>query len=259
MSRPLRIGLLAEGEAELGRSVPYLKPQDGGKAIEESDEGALHALIRRELSEAGVTDCVFVHRHPSIKEKAKGQVRRGHSILQEKYLKQVMATWKPSEIDMVVIVVDSDDELENRQKALKSALATIRATHLDEDEKLITDQSAGGLAIKSLEAWLLSDIDAIQNLLQTTLPESLPELFEDLSADSTDELYAKTLLDNAIEQSDHLADLTPNKRELEIRWEIAKLADLSKIKSRCPQGYGSFVTDLTTTSLTTQSRITPPQ
>jgi len=261
MSRPLRIGLLAEGEAELGRSVPYLKPEDGGKAIEQSEEGALHTLIRRELSKVGISECVFVHRHPTTKER-KGKtsiLRRGHPILQPKYLSQVVIAWKPDEIDMVVIVVDSDDELDNRRAALDKALSTIRENHLDVNDEEIADQSTGGLAIKSLEAWLLSDIETIQDFLKTTLPENLPELFEDLSADSTDELYAKTLLDNAIEQSDHLNDLTPNKRELEIRWEIAKQADLSKIKSRCPQGYGTFITDLTNTSLTTQARITLPQ
>lgn len=252
MSRPLRIGLLAEGEAELGRSVPYLKPQDGGRAIEESDEGALHALIRRELYDAGISDCVFVHRHPSTKERAKGQVRRGHSILAPKYLSQVVVSWDPSEIDMVVIVVDSDNELEGRQTALSKALNTISEYHIGDDGNTIADQNVGGLAIKSLEAWLLSDNEAIQKLLQVALPDNMPDLLEELSADSSDELYAKNLLDGAIDGSEYLEDRTP----LEIRWELGKTADLSEIKKRCPEGYGTFITNLIKVSLLTQQRIT---
>lgn len=30
----MRIGLIAEGEAELGSSIPYIKPEAGGKPIE---------------------------------------------------------------------------------------------------------------------------------------------------------------------------------------------------------------------------------
>ena len=33
MNRPIRIGLIAEGQTELGPSVPYVKPEDGGKLI----------------------------------------------------------------------------------------------------------------------------------------------------------------------------------------------------------------------------------
>jgi hypothetical protein len=54
MSRSLRIGLIAEGEAELGPSVPYLKPEEGGKPIDPSQEGALHTLIRRELAQINI-------------------------------------------------------------------------------------------------------------------------------------------------------------------------------------------------------------
>jgi hypothetical protein len=39
MNRPIRIGLIAEGEAELGASIPYIKPEDGGKVIERNNEG----------------------------------------------------------------------------------------------------------------------------------------------------------------------------------------------------------------------------
>jgi hypothetical protein len=103
MIRPIRIGLIAEGEAELGASIPYIKPEDGGKIIESQREGALHTLIRRELKSIGL-NCNFVQRHPTNQESGIYTRRTGHSILQPKYLAQVVIAWKPEEVDMIVIV-----------------------------------------------------------------------------------------------------------------------------------------------------------
>ncbi len=68
MNRSIRIGLIAEGATELGKSVPYIKPEEGGKTIPRGSEGALHTLIRRELKNIGISECNFVHRHPTLKE-----------------------------------------------------------------------------------------------------------------------------------------------------------------------------------------------
>ena len=162
MNRPIRIGLFAEGESELGPSIPYIKPEDGGKIIPSDQEGALHVLIRRELEQSGFPGCQFVHRHPSIRELRKQQIRVGYSILETKYLTQVVVLWQPNEVDMIVIVVDSDDELEHRQNDLEAALQVIRNNHLDANEQPVLDRSVGGLAIKSFDTWLLADVDAIR-------------------------------------------------------------------------------------------------
>jgi hypothetical protein len=98
MNRAIRIGLIAEGEAKLGASIPYIKPEDGGKVIERDKEGALHTLIRRELETLGLL-CDFVQRHPSINESRVFKRRVGHSILDQKYLAQVIIAWKPEEVD----------------------------------------------------------------------------------------------------------------------------------------------------------------
>jgi hypothetical protein len=136
MNRPIRIGLIAEGEAELGASVPYIKPEEGGQIIELEKEGALHTLIRRELQGLGLQDCRFVHRHPSIKEGGI-KLRTGHSILERKYLAQVVSIWKPEEVDMILIVVDADDRMEKRKRELEAALNIIRDNHLDTNENPI--------------------------------------------------------------------------------------------------------------------------
>jgi Domain of unknown function (DUF4276) len=235
MSRSLRIGLIAEGEAELGPSVPYLKPEEGGKPIEPSQEGALHNLIRRELARINIPDCQFVHRHPSIQERRKSQVRRGHSILESRYLAQMVIAWQPEEVDLILIVVDADDVLAERQQKLDKALATIRNNHIDATDQTVSDRSAGGLAIRNFETWLLGDLETVAPILGVAIPPISD--FEDLAT-------SKEILERAIAQSNYLLGEYANQRPLYIRWEIARRLNLNVLKTNCPKGYQSFVLDL---------------
>jgi hypothetical protein len=234
MTRPIQIGLIAEGEAELGASIPYIKPEDGGKVIESHREGALHTLIRRELKSIGL-DCNFVQRHPTNQESGIYTRRTGHSILQPKYLAQVVIAWKPEEVDTIVIVVDADNVLSERQRSLKKALDVIRNNHLDADEKEISDRSTSGLAIKNFEAWLLADTQTVSQILGVKM-EELSDL-EDLE-------NTKEILEKAIAKSTYLAEDTTNQRSLQIRWNLASKIDLAVIKTICPIGYSAFVQSL---------------
>jgi hypothetical protein len=235
MSRRIRIGLIAEGEAELGASIPYIKPEDGGKVIERTSEGALHTLIRREIENAGFPDCDFVQRHPLFKEKQKLTLRTGHSILDPKYLSQIVILWKPEEIDMILIVVDADDNINQRQIDLERALNKIRDNHLDINEKEISDRSAGGLAIRNFETWLLADMQTVATILGVELLDL--ENLEDL--DNTKDILAR-----AISKSTYLSEDTTNQRPLKIRWNLGKQIDLAIIKTVCPDGYAAFTQSL---------------
>ncbi|MEH2044321.1 hypothetical protein [Nostoc sp.] len=231
MNRPIRIGLIAEGEAELGASIPYIKPEDGGKVIERNNEGALHTLIRRELKIAGIADCDFVQRHPSSSESKCFKRRTGHSVLDPKYLAQVVISWKPEEVDMILIVVDADDNRSQRQRDLERALNKIRDNHLDVNEQPINDRSAGGLAIINFETWLLADTQTISKILGVEL-----EQLENLEAlDGT-----KDILETAIAESTYLSKESSNQRPLQIRWDLASQIDLGIIKTCCPNGYAAF-------------------
>lgn len=230
MNRPIKIGLIAEGETELGKSVPYIKPEEGGKTIPRGDEGALHTLVRRELAAIGISDCDFIQRHPTVKDK-RGKLRTGFGILNEKYLAQLIITWKPEEVDMIVIVADADDILETRKKDLAEALKTIRKNHLDINEQPIGDRSIGGLAIRNFETWLLADVQTVARILEVELNpmEDLENLEE-----------TKQLLENAILKSNYLSDQETNQRPFQIRWNLAWEIDLEILKNSCPHGYQSF-------------------
>jgi hypothetical protein len=242
MNRRIRIGLIAEGEAELGASIPYIKPEAGGKVIDRENEGALHTLIRRELENAGLPDCDFVQRHPSTKEKQKLTLRTGHSILDIKYLAQIVILWKPEEVDMILIVVDADDKLEQRQIDLERALNKIRDNHLDINEQPINDRSAGGLAIRNFETWLLADTQTVSTILDVEL-EQLENL-EDL--DNTKNILENVIasLTAGIATSTYFSEETSNQRPLQIRWNLGKQIDLAIIKTCCPNGYAAFTQSL---------------
>lgn len=236
MNRPIRIGLIAEGEAELGSSIPYIKPEDGGKLIEPDKEGALHTLIRRELESYGFSDCCFVHRHPTTRERSKWILRTGHSaVLDRKYLAQIVINWKPDEVDIIVILADADDSLEKRQNDLELALGTVRQNHLDAQEKPIPDRSVGGLAIRNFEAWLLADYQTVSKLLDVDI-EPIEEL-EDLE-------HTKDCLDSIISKSTSYSCNNSNQRPLQIRWDLAKEIDLQKLREQCPKGYQDFADKL---------------
>jgi len=237
MFRPLRIGLIAEGETELGASIPYIKPEEGGKVINRDKEGALHTLIRRELNNSGLEDCEFVQRHPTSKESGTYKLRVGHSILELKYLAQIIIAWKPQEVDMIVIVADADDVLSKRQNNLERALNTIRENHLDANELPISDRSLGGLAIRDIEAWLLADYETVSRILKEKI-----EQVEDLE----NFMNCKNILEAAIAKSDYLSKGKTNQRPLIIRWKLAFEIDLSILKSSCQEGYAKFTNNLTT-------------
>ncbi|MDZ8082099.1 MAG: hypothetical protein RMX35_23905 [Nostoc sp. DcaGUA01] len=239
MNRPIRIGLIAEGEAELGASIPYIKPENGGKIIERTNEGALHTLIRREFESAGLPDCDFVQRHPSIKESQLCKLRTGHSILDPKYLAKVVISWKPEEVDMILIVVDGDENISERQKNLERALKKIRDNHLDVNDQPINDRSAGGLAIRNFETWLLADTQTVSKILGVEL-----EKLENLEAlDGT-----KDILEKAIADSTYLSEESSNQRPLQIRWNLASQIDLGIMKTCCPNGYAPFAQYLIVTA-----------
>lgn len=235
MNHCLKIGLLAEGETELGKSVPYvINPQQGGTIIPRKDEGALHTLIRRELQQLGF-DCDFVHRHPTAKESKILKMRTGHSILDKKYLQQLVIAWKPEEIDAIIIVADADDILQERENKLELALKTIRDNHLDINQKSINDQSIGGLAIRNFETWLLADKETIEDILQV----NITELNNLESLENT-----KNILEEAIEKSNYLTEDKNPQRPFQIRWNLAYQINLQKIKKYCPLGYGKFIISL---------------
>ncbi len=138
---------------------------------------------------------------------------------------------------MILIVVDADDNIPQRQLDLQRALEKIRDNHLDAHDHPINNGSAGGLAIRNFETWLLADIYTVSSILDVQI-EAVENL-EDLN-------NTKDILEKAITQSIYLSEETSNQRPLQIRWNLAKQIDLTILKSNCPNGYAAFSENLIT-------------
>jgi hypothetical protein len=138
---------------------------------------------------------------------------------------------------MIIIVVDADNIQSQRESELQLALKTIRSNHLDVNDQEISDRSAGGLAIRNFETWLLIDSQTISQVLGVEL-EKLSDL-ENLE-------NTKEILENAIAKSTYLAENITNQRQFQIRWDLAFQIDLDIIKISCPRGYGAFTQSLIT-------------
>lgn len=243
--RPIRIGLIAEGQAELGTSVPYLyDPKQGGTIIDRNQEGALHTLIRRQLIATGLPNCVFVHRHRTSRDNL-WAYRTGHSVIEPRYLAQTVISWKAEEIDLIIVVVDEDNDVVWRDRQLVKAQQIVASNHLNAAGDPIADRHVIAKAIKTFDAWLLADNATIEQHLRVTLPEDIPYNLELLSGDNTSKHYAKNILDQAIDHSVYTpANPRVKNRNLEVRWELAFMIDLQAIQQRCQQGYGSLTREL---------------
>ena len=244
--RLMRIGVLAEGPTELGQSIREVFPEDGGKPIKRENEGALHTFIRRALELDNEVDCEFIQIHPLLQSSGVWKPpHTGHNILDSDYIQKCIVAWSPADdVDLIVICVDSDDQEDKRGVRLQQAVELARQYHFNGQSKQIAETSIGGLAIKSIETWLIADNDAVYSLLNVSLPSDLPEDLEVLPGAKRDLLNSKKMLDEAIRQSDYRRDIKKGRRKLVVRWQLAKLVDMERVKRCCQRGYGCFAADL---------------
>jgi hypothetical protein len=165
----------------------------------------------------------------------------GYSIIEKRYLQQTIIAWKPQEVDIIVIVVDEDNDVATRSRQLAVAKSVVEASHLDEQGNIIANRHVIAIAVKTFDTWLLSDTQAVEQLLQISLPTGLPDDFEELSGDTKSPTHAKNIFDNTVDNSDYVP-LEPRvkNRNLEARWAVAQIVDLDIIKKKCKRGYLVF-------------------
>lgn len=132
---------------------------------------------------------------------------------------------------MIVVVIDEDDKVAARSRDMKKA------------DQIIIDNH-------------LADVERVAQLLAVTLPADLPTDLESLPGASSSPQHAKTILDQAIDAS-HYIPTAPRvqSRNLEARWELAKMIDLNAVKRRCARGYESFSKVLLITTQSTLSAL----
>lgn len=194
----MRILLVSEGKHERGM-VP--------ERTTDRDPGALTILVRRMLSQ-----------DVSIEEDrlARDDLPRHRGSKQGFYKKAMRWMWEAERraCDAVVLVVDEDGRKE-----------TIREIDQAQDDAFSPLKRALGVAIRTFDAWMLADEQALTKVLQhTVLRQRDPEENADPKA-TCRQLFEKSP-----------TAMTPT----QMYAQTAAQADLDILAERCPRGFAPF-------------------
>ena len=130
----------------------------------------------------------------------------------------------------VAIVVDRDGS-HHKKRLDQLARGRERASDLS-----LADHTALGLAIETVEAWLLADVKALNEALSLDSPESMTKAPETIYGKKGTPDHPKTILQNAMGRSDL--------DEAAAYDGIAERADLATLEKRCPKGFKAFADEL---------------
>jgi len=136
------------------------------------------------------------------------------------------------EVEGIVCVVDEDNDAERRElPGVADGLATERCP------------IAGGVAVRSIEAWTLGASTALADVLGISPQElrracpsgSVEDLYD---GSGKHKLQSKMLLNALTERFRHRS------ASLELREEVAAQTDIAELAKNCPEGFAPFVAAL---------------
>ena len=132
----------------------------------------------------------------------------------------------------LAIVIDRDGTDGNRRwSLLEKGRAEARARGL-----ALADKAAIGVAIETVEAWLLADVLALNEALALDPPAGQTETPEGLDGAASSPRHPKTVLRDLIARS-------PVKGTSPLE-AIARRARLEVLGDRCPKGFAGFARDV---------------
>lgn len=182
---------------------------DIGKSAYETSEGTLQVLVSRLLEGKELE----FERQPVMHLGA----RRRHGGFKEK-LKLAFAELAHKDCEGLVFVVDRDRE-EKRGERLRKA----------RDEVSEGKPSAVGVAIRTLEAWLLADETAFKKAFQADTPSTTkdPESIKEPKKELQGRL-----------------DAVGHSQYSEAYVALARHSRLEVLEQRCPEGFGRFADEV---------------
>lgn len=130
--------------------------------------------------------------------------------------------------DAITIVVDRDGQKERMKKLRQGA---------DDASREVPLPAVVGLAVETLEAWLLADEQAIRETLDCDVPSG-PDP-EKLSGRPGTDLHPKDRLAKLL-----AADAHTQRTNIERFEAIAERADVGVIERRCKQGFAPFAKEV---------------
>lgn len=137
-----------------------------------------------------------------------------------------------SKCTAVVIVVDRD----GTAPGLRLAALSAGRTHADSDGQALAKKTVIGVAVETVDAWLLADETAINAALDPHPPAIPAPSPEQLSGAARSEKHPKTQL-----------RLLLARGRREVAWPydaIAERVRLDVLEARCPVGFAAFAADV---------------
>ena len=188
----MRVLLVAEGQHERGK---------------EDRDGALETLVRRLHQDITHCDLDRVSRKDIHAHHGKGQ---GYFKKELRWIREA----EKRGYDAIVLVIDQDNVPERVQEITNA-----------QNAQLVTLRRALGVAIRTFDAWMLADEQALTRVLGYAVsPQRSPEDVSDAKGVCT-QLLDKSPM--AVSQSEFYAF-------------VAREADMSTLTRQCPKGFAPF-------------------
>lgn len=228
------IRIISEGALDHGDTFDskHAGPRAARRAIdgEPDRKGVITILVRRLLEEK--------FKRPiqewEIESKPLPRVNRRSPTLSgyEYKVRDAIVEARISGCSAVVVVVDRDNSEPGERM---SALSAGRDQAQREGEAL-AGKTALGVAVETVEAWLLADETALNEALDLDPPAGTPPSPENLDGAKNTEKHPKMRLHSLL-----------NRRRSEVTWpydEIAERVRLDVLTARCPEGFAPFAAEV---------------
>ncbi len=215
----LHIVVYAEGAAErlAGRSSARL-PTAPGHPLQEDEHGPAHILVKRALAEVCERPPQSLTFDAPLRWR--GRQPKGSDLLNERTLKMLLRWPRPTLApDLAVVLIDCDGEKDRKQRLEEVIAAPSRAT-----------QHVVAMSIQEFEAWLIADIQTVNDVLETTIDE--PANPENMQPGDAKEAFLRWC--------NHEAD---NIDENDARCDIVRNLDFDTLSRRC-SAFETFLSDI---------------
>lgn len=198
--------------------------RDIGDSSEER-QGAVKVLVQRLLSREWGRDVDLWEIETDVLKRfhrGNGYARKVQMAITEARVKKCKA---------LVIVVDRDGPKNTRRL---SELREGRALEEQRGEEM-AKKTVLGVAVETVEAWLLADIKALNKGLQLSPPQNAIQDPEQLFDSPRGANHPKTIFENLFRQATSPGDPYST---------VAGWIDLTVLEQRCPEGFGPLVDEL---------------
>ncbi len=230
----MKIRILSEGALDHGDTFDSKRAAERAlrRALEGQPDrkGAVTILVRRLLEEKLNRDIA----EWEIESKPLPRVNKRSPTLSgyEHEVRDAIIEARISKCTAVIVVVDRD----GTTPGLRLAALSAGRAHAEKEGEALAAKTALGVAVETVEAWLLADETALNAALDPHPPAATMPSPEQLDGPARSEKHPKTLLHSRMERS-----------RREVPWPYDAIAEhvrLDVLAARCPEGFAPFAAEV---------------